>query len=148
MPKQLHTMTKIAGANAIIVPFVFFQEEYNAYTSTYGTERTSVMDFIPLMYRCSESDSTCSNHFTPRLYALEKASIAHLGLWGTSFALNNLGMTHGFKILFAPVAALWIEHIISNLNWVVTFYVTYLFYSADFGILMTLAYFIQGIIMW
>ena len=140
-------MTKIAGANAIIVPFVFFSEEYYAYEEYYGTERSSFMDFETLMDRCSESDSTCTNHFTPRLYALEKASIVHLGLWGTSFALNLLGMTHGFKILFAPIAALWIEHMISNFHLLATIYVSYLFFTADFGILMTSLYFIQGIIM-
>ena len=136
MPKQLHTMTKVAGANAIIVPFVFFNEEYVAYEAQYGSARTD-MDY-----------QTNRAHFTPRLEALEYATIAHLGLWGTSFALNILGMTKIFKLIFAPIAALWIEHMLSNFALAVTGYVAYLLYNADFGIGTVLAYVTQGFIMW
>ena len=74
--------------------------------------------------------------------ALESASAIHLGLWGTSFFLNLLGQTHGFKILFAPIAALWIEHMLSNFNLIATLYVTYLFFDADFGLGSVILYLI------
>ena len=137
-------MTKIAAANAIIVPFVWTNEEYYAYGDH---TRSEWQEFIPYFCRQQE-DSTCADHYTPRLFALEYATIVHLGLWGTSFLFNILGMTHGFKIIFAPLAALWIEHVISNFHLLATLYVSYLFFDADFGWAMTSLYFFQGIIMW
>ena len=76
------------------------------------------------------------------MYALEEAASIHLGLWGTSFFLNLLGQTHGLKIVFAPIAALWIEHMIGNFHFLATLYVTYLFWSADFGLGSVIGYFI------
>ena len=130
MPKQLHTMTKIAGANAIIVPFVFAQEIYD------------VVQAAPTGF--TRADLT----FTTRQEALEMATAAHLGLWGTSFTLNLLGMTKGFRIIFAPIAALWIEHMLSNFSLLVTLGVTYLFYQAEFSYGSIAGYLIQGLIMW
>jgi len=140
MPKHMHTMTKIAGANAIIVPFVFFSEEYIAHSAQYGVDRMTMDDYSDFM--------TKRDHFTPRLEALEMATMAHLGVWGTVFALDILGLTRGFRIIFAPIAALWMEHIISNLHIVLVGYVAYLFFNADFNWFSISAYVTQGIIMW
>ena len=129
MPKQLHTMTKIAGANAIIVPFVYVQETYDvsSYSEGFVLENATLTD---------------------RQDALMMATAAHLGLWGTSFTLNLLGMTKGFKIIFAPIAALWIEHMLSNFSLLVTLGVTYLFFQANFSYGSIAYYLLQGLVMW
>ena len=77
---------------------------------------------------------------------MEKASIAQLGLWGTSFTLNILALTlPGF---LGTIASLWIEHMLSNFNLAVVAFVVYEFWQADVGIWKVLGYVIQGAIMY
>ena len=128
----MHTMTKIAGANAIIVPYSFFMQELIAYEDYTGNAKTTYYDY-----------TTERGHYTPRLENMEKAAMAHLGLWGTSFVLDILALTGIFPIL----AALWIEHVISNFNLAVVGYVAYLFWDADLGWAKVFAYVLQGLIM-
>lgn len=57
-------------------------------------------------------------------------------------------MTKGLEIVFAPIAALWIEHVISNLHFLAIGYVAYLFYQASFGWFSIFSYVATGILMW
>ena len=51
------------------------------------------------------------------------------GLWGSNFLLNVMGL-FGFN---KRMAAFWIEHVVSNLQWPISIYIMYELSSATVG---------------
>jgi len=57
------------------------------------------------------------------------ASFINESLWGFSFFLNMLALTGIFPVL----AQIWLEHFVSNLEWVANIFTIYLMIDASVG---------------
>ena len=75
---------------------------------------------------------------------MRSLSVAHEALWGTAFTLNLLALTGIFPVL----AKFWLEHIWSNLEWVVNGYGIYLLIDADVGGGWVFMYIFMQLIWW
>ena len=106
---SFYRMVRVGFFQSVFIPSVFYKYEAAKYRDHYGKEKANSFNW-----------TTERAHYNDELWALERASIVHLGLWGTATIFNFLAL---FGIL--PIfAAIWMEFFISNLNFVVLIYVT------------------------
>ena len=128
-------MTKIATIQGALIPFIYYIDDREAYKAAYGA--------YPQLIGGS-SDSTKTGYRTKRLDNLRIAAISHAALWGTQALLNMFAMTG----LCRFCAAFWLEHVVSNFEWVIYGYVIYRLIDASYHWFDVLSYILSMVTLW
>ena len=118
-PSSMYTITKLTFIQGSLFSLIYVAKTIQSYRIKNNDKDPDLQGFYDMVK--DPKDTFLKNLFW--------ASFINESLWGFSFFLNMLALTGIFPVL----AQIWLEHFVSNLEWVANIFTIYLMIDASVG---------------